>query len=93
MTEPKRLGIFPPVESDYINSNRRDMNDKDTKPADDNPPTESLDPAQLAKVMAMLGRSGGRSTSDRKAKAARANGRKRRKAAKVARRITRRNSK
>ena len=69
------------------------MNDKDTKPVDDNPPTKSFDPKQLAKVMAMLGRSGGRSTSERKAKAARANGRKRRKAAKVARKITRRNSK
>lgn len=69
------------------------MNDKDAKPVDDNPTTVSLDPKQLAKVMAMLGRSGGRSTSERKAKAARANGRKRRKAAKVARKITRRNSK
>jgi len=56
-------------------------------------PVEKIDPKQLAKVMAMLGRSGGRSTSDRKAKAARANGKKRRKAAKVARRVTRRNSK
>ena len=69
------------------------MNDKDAKPVDDNPPTEPLYPEQFAKVMAMLGRSGGRSTSERKAKAARANGRKRRKAAKVARKITRRNSK
>jgi hypothetical protein len=43
--------------------------------------------------MAMLGRSGGRSRSDRKAKAARANGKKRRKAVRVARRITRRNAK
>lgn len=52
-----------------------------------------IDPAALAKVMAMLGRSGGLSRSHRKAKAARANGRKRRKAAKEARRITRRNQK
>ena len=70
------------------------MNDKEgSKPVDDNHPTEKIDPAQLAKVMALLGRSGGRSTSARKAKASRANGKKRRKAAKVARKITRRNSK
>ena len=70
------------------------MNDKDrSNPVDDNHPTESLDPKQLAKVMALLGRSGGLSRSDRKAKAARANGKKRRKAARVARRITRRNAK
>ena len=70
------------------------MNDKEgSKPVDDNHPTEKMDPKQLAKVMAMLGRSGGLSRSDRKAEAARANGKKRRKAAKVARKITRRNSK
>ena len=70
------------------------MNDKKgSKPVDDNDPTEKIDPKQLAEVMAVLGRSGGLSRSDRKAKAARANGKKRRKAARVARRITRRNSK
>jgi len=72
-----------------INTKRGDMKDENTN----DPTEESLDPRQIAKVMAMLGRAGGRSTSTRKAKAARANGKKRRKAAKVARRITRRNSK
>lgn len=52
-----------------------------------------IDPGALAKVMAMLGRAGGLSRSHRKANASRANGRKRRKAAKTARRITRRNQK
>lgn len=68
------------------------MNDKAPKPTDESP-VDAIDHPTLAKVMAMLGRSGGLSRSERKAKAARANGKKRRKAARVARRITRRNSK